>query len=172
MKCPACSRTLSEMSVGGVQVDVCVGGCGGIWFDDRELRRFDDAQDLDAAALLRVERDESVKPDPGALRYCPRCTAEELCRRFYDVKRRVEVDQCLRCSGIWLDVGELELIRAQFRTDRERQDAGDHYLRGQLERTEDALEIDSAKRLVAWEDDVAFFGVLKSLFGFLLRSPN
>lgn len=170
MKCPACARALTEQSVGGVQVDVCVGGCGGIWFDDRELKRFDDAGDIDASPLLALEKDAHVRTDTNAIRYCPRCTAEELCRRFYDVKRRVEVNQCLHCSGIWLDVGELREIRAQFASEAERQAAGDRYLEGQLERTEEAIEIDSARRLVAWEEDVAFTGTLKSLFRFLLGS--
>lgn len=28
-----CSTTLTTMTTGGATVDVCAGGCGGMWFD-------------------------------------------------------------------------------------------------------------------------------------------
>jgi Zn-finger nucleic acid-binding protein len=34
MKCPACKNVLQEMTVDNVTVDICKGGCGGIWFDN------------------------------------------------------------------------------------------------------------------------------------------
>ena len=39
MDCPACKQPLREKSVGEFTVDVCYGGCGGIWFDANELER-------------------------------------------------------------------------------------------------------------------------------------
>jgi uncharacterized protein len=37
MKCPACFNELTQLQVGSLVVDVCQGGCGGIWFDAFEL---------------------------------------------------------------------------------------------------------------------------------------
>ena len=33
IECPVCSNTMTTMEAEGVTVDVCAGGCGGIWFD-------------------------------------------------------------------------------------------------------------------------------------------
>ncbi len=168
MDCPACKHELSEKQVGDVVVETCRGGCGGIWFDDRELRKFDDLGDIVGTELLSIERAENLKVDGEAIRYCPKCSAEELCRRFYDVHSRVEIDQCLHCSGIWLDVGELKEIRKQYHSDEERQNAGERFLNAHLDRTEDQLEIATARRMIAWEEDVSMTGTIKHLFKWLL----
>ena len=42
MKCPACGNELSQMVAGEITVDVCKGGCGGIWFDHFELQKVDE----------------------------------------------------------------------------------------------------------------------------------
>ncbi|RKZ31105.1 hypothetical protein DRQ33_07330, partial [bacterium] len=42
MKCPACGKELTRMKTGEIIVDVCKGGCGGIWFDKWELDRVDE----------------------------------------------------------------------------------------------------------------------------------
>ena len=41
MKCPACENELTDKDVGGVTVDICNGGCGGLWFDNFEFKKFD-----------------------------------------------------------------------------------------------------------------------------------
>ena len=58
MKCPACSRELAEVQVGSLLVDVCQGGCGGIWFDAFELQRMDEAHEP-GEPLLDLRRDET-----------------------------------------------------------------------------------------------------------------
>ena len=43
-------------------------------------------------------------------RLCPRCPEQVLdCKWFSDLKR-VEIDQCPKCGGIWLDAGEFSRI--------------------------------------------------------------
>ena len=42
MECPACGKQLQQMTAGDVTVDVCKGGCGGMWFDNYELKKFDE----------------------------------------------------------------------------------------------------------------------------------
>lgn len=113
MKCPACSRELSEVTVGGLNVDVCRGGCGGIWFDNFELQKVDEAAELNLERLLDVEHDPSVRVDFAARRHCPRCLDIVLMRHGYGGHRAVQVDSCPKCGGVWLDAGELAQIRKE-----------------------------------------------------------
>ena len=113
MKCPACFNDLTEVQVGSLAVDVCQGGCGGIWFDAFELQRADEEQEVAGEPLLSIERDERIKVDPARKRDCPRCAGVKLKRHFFSPKRRVEVDECPSCGGYWLDAGELAQIRLE-----------------------------------------------------------
>ena len=113
MKCPACFNELTEMQVGSVKVDVCEGGCGGIWLDAFELEQVDDETEEAGARLLSISRDDSIVIDPQRKRGCPRCPQIKLQRHFFSAKRQVEVDQCPNCGGYWLDAGELAKIRAE-----------------------------------------------------------
>ena len=106
MKCPACSNELQEMTVADVTVDVCKGGCGGIWFDNLELKKFDAPHESAGQALLNVERDETVQVDRTKRLKCPKCDDIVMMRHFFSVKKDVEVDECPGCGGFWLDAGE------------------------------------------------------------------
>jgi len=113
MKCPGCFNPLQEIQVGTLKVDVCQGGCGGIWFDAFELERVDEENEAAGEPLLHIHRDERIVPDSSRKRECPRCAGIKLHRHYFSAKRRVEVDQCPNCGGYWLDSGELEQIRLE-----------------------------------------------------------
>ena len=113
MKCPACFNELTQTQVGNLSVDVCQGGCGGIWFDAFELQRVDEEDEAAGEPLLHIERDAKIAVDNKRRRSCPRCADMRLHRHFFSARRRVEVDQCPNCGGYWLDAGELEQIRAE-----------------------------------------------------------
>jgi len=113
MKCPACFNALTELTVGKLTVDVCCGGCGGIWFDAFELQRVDEPGDAAGEWLINIERDPAVQIDAQLKRACPRCDGIKLKRQFFSPKRRVEIDHCPGCAGYWLDAGELEKIRQE-----------------------------------------------------------
>ena|SRR5579859_4528294 len=113
MKCPACFNELTQTQVGSLAVDVCQGGCGGIWFDAFELQRVDEEEELAGEPLLQIQRDAGINVDTTRKRECPRCVDMRLHRHFFSAKRRVEVDQCPNCGGYWLDAGELAQIRAE-----------------------------------------------------------
>jgi Zn-finger nucleic acid-binding protein len=103
MDCPACKSPLREKSVGEFTVDVCYGGCGGIWFDANELDRVS----LRAAGSLhRVWQYPQRVTKSDEPRNCPRCPAQRLERKWFSETKRVEIDQCPKCAGIWLDDGE------------------------------------------------------------------
>ena len=107
MKCPACKNPLREKDAGGMTLDVCYGGCGGIWFDATELER------VSARAATTLHTIWSV-PVPSAKlnepRMCPRCPELVLERKWFSASKQVEIDQCAKCGGIWLDAGEFSRI--------------------------------------------------------------
>jgi len=43
-------------------------------------------------------------------RLCPRCPNQMLDRKTFSELTRVEVDQCPKCGGLWLDEGEFTRI--------------------------------------------------------------
>jgi Zn-finger nucleic acid-binding protein len=107
MKCPACKGVLREKGAGGMTVDICYGGCGGIWFDPRELERVDGRA---AANLHTVWRDPNKTVHLTEPRLCPRCPNQVLARRLFSAETAVEIDQCPACGGLWLDEGEFSRI--------------------------------------------------------------
>jgi Zn-finger nucleic acid-binding protein len=104
---------MSQMQVGTITLDVCHGGCGGIWFDAFELQQVDEQEEAAGEHLLEIARDKSIVVDQARKRECPRCSGIKLKRHFFSAKRNVEVDQCPNCNGYWLDAGELEKIRSE-----------------------------------------------------------
>ncbi|MHC4643680.1 MAG: TFIIB-type zinc ribbon-containing protein [Planctomycetota bacterium] len=127
MNCPACGNILQEKTVADVVVDVCQGGCGGIWFDNFEIQKFDEPHESAGEALLDIERDESIVIDHTKRLKCPACDDMVMMRHFFSVKKEVEVDECPGCGGFWLDAGELNKIRSLFNTEEERHKAAEEY---------------------------------------------
>ena len=127
MKCPACSNQLEQMTVGEVTVDVCKGGCGGMWFDNFEIKKFDEPHESAGEALLDVDHNPGMVVDAEQKRKCPKCDDIVMMRHFFSVKKKVEIDECPGCAGIWLDAGELKQIRSLFNTEGERHQAADDY---------------------------------------------
>ena len=113
MKCPACFNSLTSLQVGALKVDVCSGGCGGIWFDAFELQRADEEHEVVAGPLLNIRRQSHVHVDPARKRECPRCGDQKLLRHRLNPRSKVEVDECPACGGCWLDHGELATVHAE-----------------------------------------------------------
>jgi Zn-finger nucleic acid-binding protein len=127
MNCPACGNVLKEITISDISVDVCQGGCGGIWFDNFELKKFDESHESVGEELLNAERDPSIVVDYNKRLKCPKCDDIVMMRHFFSVKKQVEVDECPGCGGFWLDAGELGKIRSLFNTEQERHEAAEGY---------------------------------------------
>lgn len=138
MLCPACSHELSQKEIAGITVDVCSGGCGGIWFDNFELKKFDEQHEAAGQELLDIPRDPSCAVDLAKRRSCPRCTDTIMMQHLFSPNDRVTIDECPKCGGIWLDTGELAAIRTRFATEAERQTAAQAFLAGLCD---DAFEL-------------------------------
>jgi hypothetical protein len=128
MKCPACNNELShiieECSVPmrdgtKIELDICKGRCGGIWFDKHEFLKFDKPQENVSKALLEIKIDPNITINTSKKRNCPRCETVPMVQRFSCPKRKVEIDECYTCAGIWLDAGELLQIRNSHESDEE-----------------------------------------------------
>ncbi len=116
------------MQAGTVTVDVCLGGCGGIWFDNFELKKLEDPSEPAGQMLVNVKKSDDLQIDYAKRRNCPRCLDVIMMRHFFSPRRRVEVDECPSCGGYWLDAGELAAIREEHETDPEQQAAVKEYL--------------------------------------------
>lgn len=127
MKCPACDNALTEVDTGGVKVDICQGGCGGIWFDNYEFKKFDEPHESAGETLLEIEKKPGAEVDKDSKHPCPRCPDIVMRRHFVSTKHEVEIDECSDCGGIWLDAGELSSIRRQFQSEEERGQAAEKY---------------------------------------------
>jgi Zn-finger nucleic acid-binding protein len=129
MICPACGNELTEMDIGGTKVDACKGHCGGVWFDWFELKKVDEPFEAAGEVLLDIERDDVLEIDHSKRRTCPRCEGDVIMmRHFHSAKREVEVDECPKCAGFWLDAGELQMIREAFGSEEDKHKAADAYV--------------------------------------------
>ena len=111
MKCPACKRRLREKGAGGMVLDMCYGGCGGIWFDATELERVNAQAATTLHSIWQVPITNVKQSEP---RPCPRCPDTILDRKWFSNAKRVEIDQCPKCGGIWLDAGEFSIIYSEI----------------------------------------------------------
>ena len=102
-------------------LDICYGGCGGIWFDAHELERVTARAAATLHTIWQVPVDEKRAGEtpalPGATakkpaepRVCPRCDGQVLDRKWFSDLKRVEIDQCPICGGVWLDAGEFSPV--------------------------------------------------------------
>jgi Zn-finger nucleic acid-binding protein len=108
-------------------VDVCWGGCGGIWFDNFELQRVDEETEFAGQQLVNIPTDAGVEVDYERRRGCPKCPDVVMMRHFFSERKQVQVDKCPSCGGVWLDAGELELIRAESAVVQDREAAAKEY---------------------------------------------
>ena len=127
MQCPVCGNGLTEMTAGGITVDACAGGCGGIWFDRYELMRVDESHESAGEDLLSIERDPNLSVDRTKRLRCPKGDDAVMARHFFSAKRGVTVDDCPQCGGHWLDPGELSTIRAEYASEADREKAAQEY---------------------------------------------
>ena len=153
MICPACSSEMNEFEAGGIKVDACTHGCGGIWFDQLELMKFDEVHEAAGEELLNIERHSDLTVDLNQRRNCPRCDNMVLMRHFFSPQHQAAVDECPNCAGFWLDPGELATIRSQYETHEEREKAAEEYFNDLF--NEDLAEMsEDSRKQYQWTDNL------------------
>ncbi len=132
---------------GNVFVDVCDNGCQGIWFDGDELARLDHNRKGGGPALQHalaaVAKPPTERPPTERPLSCPRCDVE-MDTIDYELHQPVAVDSCPDCTGVFLDAGELALIRSRELTADEAQTRGNFRRRRGFRRRR--LEREAAQR--------------------------
>lgn len=126
MECPRTGAPMLEKTIGKIKVDIST-GCGAIWFDHLEIKKFDELSEAGGEELISAagEYHKDINTTPR-LR-CPQCADVIMLRHFFSVSRQVEIDECPGCGGIWLDPGEIKAIRELFEDSEKKGAAADRY---------------------------------------------
>jgi len=128
MKCPRTGKELTEVTIRGIEIDFST-GCGGVWFDNFELEKFDEVHEEAGTVLIEHMKNFHVPLlNEGARLKCPKDTDVVMMRRFYSPKHQIEIDECPQCGGIWLDAEDLSGIRELFPTEKDRKKAGKEFV--------------------------------------------
>ncbi len=117
LNCPRCNTPLSveninkvtpNLTVGEVEVDECK-SCNGIWFDKGEL---EEIEDVIEPVLFEIRKIPKTKEQLAPLS-CPKCDSVELNKVQSTRDKKVIMDVCPECDGVWLDGGELNAIQKE-----------------------------------------------------------
>ncbi|MFH1037023.1 MAG: zf-TFIIB domain-containing protein [Patescibacteria group bacterium] len=109
MVCPNCKKPLDKAIFYRVEVDYCP-ICLGVWFEEDELREAKDSADRNLNWLdvdlwkelgkFKISKDKKL---------CPSCRFP-LYEVNYGRSKKIAVDLCNICRGIWLERGEFKAI--------------------------------------------------------------
>lgn len=128
MKCP---RDQAELHAGVYESDVTVetcDECGGVFLDEGELQRIEEATEHDYSEELARMPDlgyqalELARAKDGRALDCPKCGAAMETLEYASCSQ-VLIDACTKCSSVWLDRGELQSLEVFF--ERSRADSKD-----------------------------------------------
>lgn len=121
INCPACGKEMVKIKAPNYDfyIDICLNGCGGIYFDNRELNKFDEKHE-DIDFIIEALKDKTfIQTDESKQRICPYCLAVMI-KNYTDSSHEVQTDSCYTCGATFLDYGELNKIREQFKSEQER----------------------------------------------------
>jgi Zn-finger nucleic acid-binding protein len=107
-QCPKCETEMMRRNIGAVEIDEC-NKCGGVWFDNDELRHAKDATDSDLNWMdFEIwKHADQFKAKPSMLK-CPVCKTPTKTIQYGTT--HFEIDYCPNCRGTWLGKGEFEKI--------------------------------------------------------------
>ncbi|MEN0048597.1 MAG: zf-TFIIB domain-containing protein [Bacteroidota bacterium] len=113
MNCPRCTTTLEKQELKEpkitIEIDQCP-NCKGAWFDRGELQSVEQTVE---PVFLEIRKIPSEYDQLTPL-FCPSCTDHPMMEKFdHPRDRKVILDVCRQCQGIWLDTGELEAIQKE-----------------------------------------------------------
>ena len=111
MNCPSCKNALGVFIISEVKVYVCEKGCGGLWFNRVAIKIIPRCPDTAGRALLIIGQADGVRSFRDVEHICPQCESTLLYRHFFSKEHDLEVDQCSKCGGLWIDFGRKNLFR-------------------------------------------------------------
>src|SRR4051812_31903893 len=113
-RCPSCFVSMTRVEVEGLKSCTCP-SCFGTWIGSIMLTRLvrSPAPGEGGGATLQ-ELAETVNASNTAEKLrCPQCEKEMAKDKFHPMVP-VGIDRCKRCSMVWLNAGELALLRALY----------------------------------------------------------
>src|SRR5689334_21371946 len=110
-RCPGCNTPLTRVEEDQLRLQTC-SNCFGTWIKQGMLGLVvrNPAVMVEAGEKPRIEdlaATVSESDTKGVLK-CPECLCAMRKGRFHQLIP-INIDQCPKCLGIWLDVGELPL---------------------------------------------------------------
>jgi Zn-finger nucleic acid-binding protein len=106
-ECLACNRPLERIEMQGQTVDRC-NGCEGIFFDQGELESVIHLVNLFQSVTIDEEDIDSVpQKEHERIVYCPEDRTEMNPKDIMGLT----IDICPKCNGIWLDRGEIAILK-------------------------------------------------------------
>ena len=109
MKCSTCNIELTVEEIEGVNVQLCP-SCSGRFLHKGELKKIthSTAGDIEYSSLEDIDKNEVSDL------LCPICKTEKMINVNFATYSDIVMKYCKRCSGIWLDQGELKQINAEI----------------------------------------------------------
>ena len=147
IKCPACGKDMEKIFIKseGINIDICVNGCGGIFFDNREFDKFNESHE-DISIIEEKYKNKTYAPvNEDKERVCPACGGK-MVKNTSAAGGDVKTDDCYICGGKFLDYGELQKIREEYENDKLRKEAAIDYLFNKAGVELHQLEIETTKR--------------------------
>ena len=152
ISCPACGKEMKKIFLPDINlnIDICADGCGGMFFDNRELKMLNkDGEQIDEI-IKSIEGKTFDKVDDSKERICPACGAKMVKNKVDNDETKnndfVVIDECYNCGGKFLDYGELEKYKHEIKDKSATQEKPDiQYLYSQIGLVNDSIEQDLAK---------------------------
>lgn len=111
MDCPRCKLEMHKQKItersGEIEIDIC-NHCKGTWYDQGELT---DLEKLVKPVFVEIRKIPTEYDQLTALT-CPKCKMI-MQKAEHPRDENVILDYCEKCSGIWLDGGELTAIQKE-----------------------------------------------------------
>ncbi|MBC8428732.1 MAG: zf-TFIIB domain-containing protein [FCB group bacterium] len=137
MNCPKCKQEMKEIDISRAKINTC-SECKGLWFDKGEFRKVRNSEDSDLAWMkFSLWQDNKQFTVTKNTPHCPVCDENMPTIKYGDTG--VEIDYCIKCSGIWLDKGEFGKIIDALEEELLSMTAGE-YLEESLREVRELLE--------------------------------
>ena len=119
--CPACGEVMEKIYIerNKHHIDVCLNGCGGILFDNKELDKYENDSDSAEEIFEAIEGKKFISVDESKQRICPICSSV-MVKTMANPARNVEIDCCYTCGAKFLDNKELGKIKEYKNTQEDK----------------------------------------------------
>ena len=109
MICPSCKNQLTHFTFEGVNVEACEDSCGGFWMQKDQIKKISGPPGT-GKKLLLIKPADGVRLFRNVEHPCPNCLTTLLFKHFSNRELDIQVDQCAKCGGFWIESGKLNSL--------------------------------------------------------------